>query len=492
MPRYMHTDIDLRSDEIRKAFSRLIANRNLYKTHRFCFFIDGLDEYEETRQEDYKDMVSLLCSWADAAPQAVKICVSSREYNVFMNGFSENQRLRVQDLTRGDMERYIRVKLEGMRDETEREDLVQAILDKANGIFLWVALVVKSLREQLEEGHDLPALKRELDILPDELEALFEYLLKSIRKSIRKRAYQTFAMILESMPSQFYTSLFSYSFLGEYEINPQFAMQSPFPKGDMADTWRNDRIENANRSLNGSCRGLVEVREHLYGNGRSKRTIIEFTHRSVTEFLQKAEVKNDMDTHLKDFAPASAISQLFLAEVRCGEYSELPEALSRDLYSLIGMLNKRPIEPPPFLFREFLHSVVLGVKGQDGDDPNIGLGIIWTHDSGGYVVIDHDMDIHSYPVYPSLLHISAFVGCSEYVRWKIETDPATIDTDLKKLFLFLWSLDGVRRDGNEGGLKIIEILLERGLSHQTMAKRGHSAITVDVNLWQFFIIIMGR
>lgn len=482
----MRTDIDLRSDEIRNAFSRLITNRNLYKKHRFCFFIDGLDEYEETRQEDYKDMVNLLWSWTDAAPQAVKICVSSREYNVFMNGFSEDQRLRVQDLTRGDMERYTHDKLEGMPDETEREHLVQAILDKANGIFLWVALVVKSLREQLEEGHELLALKRELDILPDELEALFEYLLKSIRKSVRTRAYQTFAMILESMPSRFYISLFSYSFLGEYEIDPEFAMRSPFPKGDMA-VRRKERIENAHKSLNGSCRGLVEVREHRVRHERFKFTAIEFTHRSVTEFLQKPEIKNDMNTHLKDFAPRSAISQLFLAEVRCGDFSEFPGTLSSGLHSLTVMLNRGPTEHPPFVFRECLHSAVLQTQGQDSNDPNIGLGCILI-DYSGYVAVDFSTILQS----PSPLHISAFVGCYEYVRWKIETDPATTDTNLKTLLLFQWALLGVVSEpggSSQGCLKILEILLEKGLSPQSIVK-GKPWVDVDVNLWQLFIVMV--
>src|ERR1041384_298618 len=39
----------LRNDEIRKAFSRLVEYRNLYDDYCFCFLIDGLGEYEETR-----------------------------------------------------------------------------------------------------------------------------------------------------------------------------------------------------------------------------------------------------------------------------------------------------------------------------------------------------------------------------------------------------------------------------------------------------------
>lgn len=79
----MGIELHLQNSEIREAFLRLIKYRNLYERHCFCFFIDGLDGCEVTRQEDYKAMVDLLVGWTEAAPDDLKICVSSREYNVF-------------------------------------------------------------------------------------------------------------------------------------------------------------------------------------------------------------------------------------------------------------------------------------------------------------------------------------------------------------------------------------------------------------------------
>ena len=39
---------DLGSDEVQAAFSRLLVIPALYENSRFCFFIDALDEFEET------------------------------------------------------------------------------------------------------------------------------------------------------------------------------------------------------------------------------------------------------------------------------------------------------------------------------------------------------------------------------------------------------------------------------------------------------------
>ncbi|KUJ18518.1 uncharacterized protein LY89DRAFT_667608 [Mollisia scopiformis] len=100
IPWQMQHEPEFGNQETRSAFTRLIENRNMTRHHRFCFFIDGLDEYEETRQEDYKDLLDLLSKWTEAAPDDVKLCVSSREDNVFVNNFSSEQRIRLQDLTK--------------------------------------------------------------------------------------------------------------------------------------------------------------------------------------------------------------------------------------------------------------------------------------------------------------------------------------------------------------------------------------------------------
>ena len=57
-----------------------------------------------------------------------------------------------------------------------------------------VTLVTKSLREQSEHGDDFQALQKALDILPNELEELYDHLLNSISKVARKKACQIFAM----------------------------------------------------------------------------------------------------------------------------------------------------------------------------------------------------------------------------------------------------------------------------------------------------------
>jgi hypothetical protein len=74
----------------------------------FCFFLDGLDEYEG-KPMDIIRLVELLKSMLK-----VKVCVSSRPWNEFEKVFGqdESKKLYMHDLTRGDIELYVRDPLE--------------------------------------------------------------------------------------------------------------------------------------------------------------------------------------------------------------------------------------------------------------------------------------------------------------------------------------------------------------------------------------------
>jgi len=63
----------------------------------FCFFIDGLDEYDG----DHNDIIQIIDELSRIS--RIKICLSSRPWNIFEDVFGQgsNQKLALQDLTRG-------------------------------------------------------------------------------------------------------------------------------------------------------------------------------------------------------------------------------------------------------------------------------------------------------------------------------------------------------------------------------------------------------
>jgi hypothetical protein len=482
MPWQIQTEMQVRVSDIRKAFTELITNSNVFKTHCFCFFIDGLDEYEETDQHDFKSFVNILNTWVTHAPRDIKLCVSSREYNVFINGFSDRQRFKLQDLTWNDMKHYIEESLEITDPGTETEQLVHDILLKANGVFLWVNLVVKSLREQLESGDKLPALHKSLESLPSKLEELYGHLLDSINEVFRKKAYRIFAMAktLSDNSAQFGTGhtfdfnlpLHSLSYLDDFERDPEFAMRESFPASIMAKSCQS-RLELARKQLIGSCRGLLEVQNLTYHPGDVDVPSISWIHRSISEFLESVRFRDAMAAYAKSFCPEEAISQLVLAEIQSMPLeTESLAVLNHRVYSLLLLRSRSRLDCEPYRYLNFLNSVVMRYDPLDSEV--ICRSLIYC---ARYVRVPGCFTccnrVNTAGLATSVLEISAYLGLYHYVQRQIEHDLSLVEMYGRAVVLWVCYEDICRGPLDSEGHKILEGLFKRGVSPQNSIHANH-------------------
>ena len=151
---------------------------------QFCFFIDGLDEYDGD-SANLIDVLESLRSWPD-----IKLCVSSRPWNEFIDTFggTSDAHFAVEDLTREDIRTYVRETLErnkhfrklSAKDSRRSKDLVQEVVEKARGVFFWVFLVVKSLLTGLVNNDRIKDLQMRLHEFPNTLEQFFNHIFESI------------------------------------------------------------------------------------------------------------------------------------------------------------------------------------------------------------------------------------------------------------------------------------------------------------------------
>ncbi|KAK4186643.1 hypothetical protein QBC35DRAFT_350199, partial [Podospora australis] len=156
----------LQDMDFQHVFQLLLSQRNKGGIQRkFYVFIDGLDEYKETPQHTYKHLIALLLSWVDYAAGDFKICVSSREYDVCLDGFSSRVGIRLQDLTHDDMTNYvgsIRNRNQNFVDlekpEGGAQSLIRDVVEKSSGVFLWVSLVAKLLDDASDDGNPFQTL----------------------------------------------------------------------------------------------------------------------------------------------------------------------------------------------------------------------------------------------------------------------------------------------------------------------------------------------
>lgn len=149
---------------------------------KHCFFIDGLDEYSG----NYLDAIDLIKDLSTIPD--VKIIASSRPIPSCENEFASGPKLRLQDLTHNDIQNYVEATLgpyldmdamDAMDagDEERASQIIQNVVKKADGVFLWVVLACRSVREGLAASDYLDELQRRVDELPAELDDLFKQML---------------------------------------------------------------------------------------------------------------------------------------------------------------------------------------------------------------------------------------------------------------------------------------------------------------------------
>lgn len=147
------------------------------KEFRLALFIDGLDEFDG----DYNNLIKMVNVFHSCP--GVKVCVSSRAENAFMDAYRGNPGLQVHTLTCRDMETYVRghfgantafLELQNTSPRDADAPLKQIVI-KSEGIFLLVSLVVATLLEALTEGDILAMqdLQNALDELPKNLLELY-------------------------------------------------------------------------------------------------------------------------------------------------------------------------------------------------------------------------------------------------------------------------------------------------------------------------------
>jgi len=264
--------------ELSQALRRLASLGDLET--RFCFFIDGLDEYNEY----HLDLCDILKEFSTSPHN--KLCVSSRPWNVFIDNFGGDKKrmLKVHELTATDILTFSLGRLEShprwaayRSRDTYMHSIAQTISNRAEGVFLWAFLVTKSLQDGLTNGDTAQQLRQRLDNLPNSLKRLFKYMLDQVDPCYH-----------EKMAGMFQTALYAqeplrldlYGFLDrEYEDN-DYAIHCLVKERSIGE--RLDLYDETRRRINTWANGLLECDEHSYK--------VDFLHRTVRDFLRTGDM----------------------------------------------------------------------------------------------------------------------------------------------------------------------------------------------------------
>lgn len=201
------TTVTLRSQDIFAALESALGISN----YRFFLLIDGMDEMKTTAEYEYEDIAQRINHWSAQNSGHVKICVSSREYNAFMETFSIRQRMKLHAVTWRDIKALIDFRLGkyGYLTSEERESLATTIGTTAQGVFLWVILALKRLVPLLSAKQGIRRLVSEADTLPREMNDFLMETLRRFPECYRKEAWAMLTVmssvhVMSSVASEYY------------------------------------------------------------------------------------------------------------------------------------------------------------------------------------------------------------------------------------------------------------------------------------------------
>ncbi|KAK1728490.1 hypothetical protein CaCOL14_011743 [Colletotrichum acutatum] len=299
----------IQSSEIESAFSRLLQQTAFFSSHKIAIFIDGLDEFDG----DHDNMIKMLRSWAESLSEDIKLCVSSREWEVFRKRLVNCPGILLQDITSRDIAAYVNSELcdnEEFRsyylENPNVEKLIDLIKDKAKGVFLWVKITLRGLKWGFLSGERLEDLRARLEALPAGLGNLFASILASIRSGIhtnkldRMRAMRMLLLVAEQTRGGLHALpllLAELTFLDDYEKDPNFVFS--FPTANGANSARVSRQDRARRSVYQRCMGLLEVQlsEHD-SRPRLMRGVCDFSDGQAKQITSREENKYKISENL--------------------------------------------------------------------------------------------------------------------------------------------------------------------------------------------------
>ncbi|KAK4216729.1 hypothetical protein QBC37DRAFT_453547 [Rhypophila decipiens] len=281
--------------ELLRWFRRLLDRAT--SQLRLVFLIDGLDEYDG----EYHEICKLIKSYSNY--DHVKFIVSSRPVPICVDHFSSSPHLRLQDLTQADIRRYAQDHLKDRLYERFGEQshvLIEQIVERSCGVFLWVVLVVRSISQGIANWDNFKELSQRLDDLPTDLEELYAHMLRSMPLPYRTQASRLLQITLRVVEAQQPVRLtpLQLHFAQQEDRTVLGTPNVPLSVQEIANICA--EVEGRIRSR---CCGLLEVRIADTSKKRQllhQHQYVDFIHRTVVEFLRLADVWSDLASLTED------------------------------------------------------------------------------------------------------------------------------------------------------------------------------------------------
>ena len=203
------------------------------------------------------------------------------------------------------------------RNEPRAQTFINEILDKANGVFLWVFLVVRSLLRGLAKHDDIDVLVPRLHDLPSDLEDYFQHILDAIETTYHDRTARIFQLAVVGAP----LPLTTFWYVPQEMQDPDYVLKS-FLVESVGRLQALKHKRRAEYDVNAWCRDLLEVHELPDADFAITDVFLyhkaDFIHRTVRDFLMLPTVQASLQGRVKGkFNPWMTLLRTYLFQAKC-------------------------------------------------------------------------------------------------------------------------------------------------------------------------------
>ncbi|KAK2770722.1 high-affinity nicotinic acid transporter [Colletotrichum kahawae] len=284
---------------------------------KVCLFIDGLDEYSG----DHDELVQVILRMGELP--RIKICAASRPWIEFSDAFENKEwKLYLHDLSQADIHTFVRDELQGNKkfqrlramNKGDAELLALEIVTRAQGVFLWVFLVVRSLLDGLTNEDDIHDLWMRLRTLPTGLKNMFKRMLDTIDEFYVKRTSRLFLTMTHAETSFPVLAFYFMEFDDRILPKEPLPFLRHWPNVDMSNEWAR-ALDRKKRQLVGQCKDLIFISPVPDAPDLFNERV-GFLHRTVVDYIKSKDVRTRLQCTAEDFSPDRILLGAHVGQLR--------------------------------------------------------------------------------------------------------------------------------------------------------------------------------
>ncbi|KAJ5654805.1 hypothetical protein N7490_001808 [Penicillium lividum] len=260
--------------ELEDHFQKFVADCSARR--KILIFVDAVDECRDSERHRLIGFCHNICGRIRERPNRPGVFVTCRPYPD--SQIKADFQIRLEEQNHNDISNFVEQSLR-LPDETptDADELKRMLLSKAEGLFLWLVLIIPQIHDMSGKGSSLRKIQSEILECPQELDGLYEGLLRKVEENELLEAIALFQWIC-----------FAARPLSLEELRIAMTVHLSGPKGSLREYEDGDNprlISNESKMRKRMIhlsRGLVDTASAQSSEGKA---VVGFHHDTIRDFM---------------------------------------------------------------------------------------------------------------------------------------------------------------------------------------------------------------